>query len=1193
MLILSLLRYALLWAVILGSARFAWMSSAAATAYDHRVPWGVMSCALAWAVGQFLVAGLRRLDRERWQSLDATRQALAALVTVLCIAALSHVEGHVSIRVLRDEAAPLTRWLYLLVCALTPLWLSLSARTASAGWQLLLIAIAATSLSGALLFVPAPFAVGLALTALAFQLDPQHLRLPRRPALLALLVFLLLVGAASFLGHSPLAARTALLWVLAFSVLAFALAMQARDERAWRQVTGTLVATAAVMAGCAALVTAFLAEEIALEPALRTRLYLFRQHPNFLAPFFGSHALLAVGLGLTARRWLGRALWLLVALLLMACTRMTGSMTGLASMLGALAALLVLLLVARRARHLAFGRRFALAGLLIVLLSGATLLLAGDRLQDFVEARMGRFAASKDFRADAWRNSLSVIAQHPWLGVGPETFLALERFSPGSRYFNAPEAPHPHNVFLYVAQSAGLPALVLALGWITAMLLALWRRALLAARLGPAPPGSTPSLVLPIALLAGSLCLLAAGLADLGMSQLTLLPAPLFLFAGLTCSASPSSESRRVPLRAWLWAGGLVVCFIPFALQPLRALGALQQARLLSYEAGLRGNDAVLQAKSRAAAQRALSLDPATPEAHELLARWLESTPGGFGPARDVLLDLIALAPGDGKSHGVLAQLYLRNGMMNEALTELERALADPQGSPKTNRDRADRIWCLAQLGRRDEALQALVDALYLGAGVLAEIRWMPPAAPHYRIAMSGSTRERPLELIEALDILFARRVTEQLAGLPVGRAFWMDTYRSFRVAGRDDRAAAVLDWLEAHPESLVENWTIAAERGELALSAGDEKLAVELFERAASLSNNAYYLQRVAEAQRTLVPAADALQTARAALARGSEILDLPTAFHENLLSQAQAELGQQRPGAAAALLRRTLLFHDDLLERARLLLRIAELHREAGEHGLALDAGREALQLLAAKPYPWASLVEGLTDSLPARLCRLMTASWSDLGYDAERQQREAWSLPQYFSARESPSLFRLRLAASLGRVDHLLREAELRLLDDQYHLPALWARLQALEASGRHFELAGAMRDLAERYGRVESAHVQFERRVEAMRARLDDPQTLNDPEAWRELALLNLLRGRYADAHGLFESARGLLEDDPEREAEVCGWQATAAFLAGRPTLAREALQRAVSLLPQDALLALRLSVIPPDVIDTPLGAEAPR
>jgi hypothetical protein len=86
-------------------------------------------------------------------------------------------------------------------------------------------------------------------------------------------------------------------------------------------------------------------------------------------------------------------------------------------------------------------------------------------------------------------------------------------------------------------------------------------------------------------------------------------------------------------------------------------------------------------------------------------------------------------------------------------------------------------------------------------------------------------------------------------------------------------------------------------------------------------------------------------------------------------------------------------------------------------------------------------------------------------------------------------------------------------------------------------------------------------------------------LGDPRAWFQLGLLKLLCGGYDVAVDLFGNARKNLHEDPAGEADLCGWQALAAFLSSQPERAREALLDGTRLDPRDELLALRLSVIP--------------
>lgn len=1153
--ILRLFQFLTLWGLVCTLWAHAWMTSVSASAIDQRVRWGLLWCAGGTAVGLLLAALLRRRRTTAWAGTGATRLGLCLVATALCANGMAHVSPDTSIRVLREEVPPFLGLLYPALAFLTPLLLSRGALRRDDAWLTTLFVIAATALVGSVLFLAAPMAAWLGLLALAANLDARHLGLPRRALTAWAALFLALMLLAARLGHDAYASWPSAQWLVALGALTAAIAVRPRDERAWRDLFATSVLSAAVVALCGVAVTAYLADVIGTKPALNSRLFLFRQHPNFLAPYYGLHAVLALGLAVRAGG--ARVAWAAVALLLAASTLGTDSNTGIAATAVALLALPVLPLLVRLPSRALLG---ALAGLLLL---GVLALYAGAL--DLVMARIGRFEASLDFRQDAWNNALSVIRRHPVLGVGPHTFLAFDRFQPGSRYFNAAQAPHPHSVLLYVGQAGGLLALTVFLAWLGALALALWRR------MGAAAPDVGRPLVAAVA--AGMLGLVAGNLFDLGLSLLTVAPLPMFLVTGLLVAGSRASGSEPRPWQAVAWPIGLAFVLVPFAVVPLRALTAVEQARLLSYEAGQSADRETLMGAARAQAQRALALDPLTPDAHELLARWLEMTPQGFTEARDVLLHCIAQAPASGRAHALLAQLYVRHGADEEAWLEFDRALADPQGSEQINRDRAARIGCVARLGRRTKAFALLVDALALDIALLADLPWMGPEQPPHRIAVGGPVPQPPIELVDALDVVFERLAAARAAGSRVPRSSWMDLNKAFRVTGRDDRAGQLLDWLQAEGVSEVEDWTLAAERGQLALSAGAAESAVAFFEQAYALSGNTYYQGRAAHARGEVGDEARAAEQGAAALDASGEILDMPTLFRDILAAQAESLAESGRPAEAADALRRTLLFHDDALERVAIWERIADLSLRAGSPETCEAALGQALRLLAARPYPSSSLLLDLVDTLPARIGRTFVTSCRARGLGPRQQLHAAWGLPEYFSSRMGPTLFRIGFAMEAGLVDQLLRETELQLLADPANQPVGWAHLVALEASGRHLELSRAMRSLAETFRGVASA----DRLLQQLAAEYGAAPVA--AETWMQGAFLTMLWGRPQDAIGMFEQARMRLPDSPRDEAAVCGWQALAAYLSDQPERARSILLAGLALDPDSQMLRVRIGVIP--------------
>src|SRR5262249_38274916 len=148
---------------------------------------------------------------------------------------------------------------------------------------------------------------------------------------------------------------------------------------------------------------------------------------------------------------------------------------------------------------------------------------------------------------------------------------------------------------------------------------------------------------------------------------------------------------------------------------------------------------------------------PPTPKAHDLLSRWLEQG-GNISAAQDVLLQLVQLAPRDATSHSLLGHLYLRNKLYDKAAEELDIALQDIHGSLQENRDRADRIICLAALGQREAAMALLVEALRIDSGVIALLPWQDADNGIFRLKVGGTPPPPPIALVDAVDALLERR---------------------------------------------------------------------------------------------------------------------------------------------------------------------------------------------------------------------------------------------------------------------------------------------------------------------------------------------------------------------------------------------------------------------------------------------------
>ena len=166
---------------------------------------------------------------------------------------------------------------------------------------------------------------------------------------------------------------------------------------------------------------------------------VFPDWPNFLAFGLGLGALVN---GLLRSAHFSSAICLAAALA-------TTSRTALIAVL-----VLVLAKVARR-RHLSVLGVAAVVGLGLTMMGAVAVTLANPVLADIDPQVVERLAKTSD-RARIWISALEMIADDPWLGIGP----AQLNFDTGIA------ATSIHNSFFDIAIRFGLPALVLWLAWV-------------------------------------------------------------------------------------------------------------------------------------------------------------------------------------------------------------------------------------------------------------------------------------------------------------------------------------------------------------------------------------------------------------------------------------------------------------------------------------------------------------------------------------------------------------------------------------------------------------------------------------------------------------------------------------------------------------------------------------------------------
>ena len=177
MVILRLAARLALWGLAWLLLALAWMSTASASAFDSRVPWGLAVCGLAWLAGTLLAGALARRLPRRFRRLDATCHGLALVTMAVCAHALSHAGADMSIRMLREEIPPLFAPLYPLLAGLAPLLFSAGMQRRSPGRLALLLAVFVTSLSGSVFMLEPASEEGSRLLDIVRRVSPPDVAL--------------------------------------------------------------------------------------------------------------------------------------------------------------------------------------------------------------------------------------------------------------------------------------------------------------------------------------------------------------------------------------------------------------------------------------------------------------------------------------------------------------------------------------------------------------------------------------------------------------------------------------------------------------------------------------------------------------------------------------------------------------------------------------------------------------------------------------------------------------------------------------------------------------------------------------------------------------------------------------------------------------------------------------------------------
>lgn len=173
---------------------------------------------------------------------------------------------------------------------------------------------------------------------------------------------------------------------------------------------------------------------------------------------------------------------------------------------------------------------WALAAMALLVALALIPFLSTERFQRLVDFSQG----TGFLRLNLWRSALQMALDHPIFGVGPDNFLYAYRSSyllPAA--WQEPNLNHPHNWLLDWWTRLGLPGLLLALLWLGALLVRLWRSV-----------QTSPRPVYQLGILAASVAGLAHGLIDASYALPDLMLVWVF-FAQLAALSTVTVGSAR------------------------------------------------------------------------------------------------------------------------------------------------------------------------------------------------------------------------------------------------------------------------------------------------------------------------------------------------------------------------------------------------------------------------------------------------------------------------------------------------------------------------------------------------------------------------------------------------------------------------------------------------------------------------
>ena len=827
---------------------------------------------------------------------------------------------------------------------------------------------------------------------------------------------------------------------------------RSRDVRFFKKLTGLIILSSLMVTIPAAVMLLRIEALLGFTAVLTTRLTIFYQHPNFLAPYFAFIALAGTAGLFWYRSRLVKALLALYIPVVLVALRLTDSRAGFLGFAAGLAVCALMVSTVRRLasrclapiRQAALRRRapalIGLAAIVLALIAGA-ILFAEPVIETLREST--RIRRALDYRLDAWANSIEIIdrtqsEEGRLHGIGLDTFLSLKKFPPGSKFAHEEAAPHPHNLLLYIAQSSGIIALVAFL-LLLAVYLGMTFRIVRKAR-------DRDLRKLALLGLAPVTALVVCGLLDLGLSLVTLFPGPLWYVLGMLCPVYREIRGRSAdrPLFTGFRAALPVLVLVPAAIFGafLPATGRLLLKKgylaeqLVTPDAGLRQVELALKA------------DPLLTQAREfLLRRYIRR--GKLYEAFELVEDAARLEPENPRFQHDLGDLHTRVGNREKAAEAYREAVRIDHGSPGLPGLYASLINAEAAAGQGEPARTHLEEAILRNIAVINLIDWQvtPHAAGRDDQFLEIEGMGELIRLEEVLDGLH-ERFRDSLARVGAAaqdRYFWFSLFQAYFNAHIHEQAGEVLDDIEAiWPER--EKASIRFHRARIAEAMDSDEETRNLMAQAVAANDpttqgTAIYLKtRNLESLIEEGRLDEAIDGLRRVLREKKDYRNYGDSFIAALDALIEALKRKGNLPALAGPLKARLFFCRSHAEKPPLQLALGISLTAAGRHDEAEKALAQALDLMALKRR---RLEEAANRKIrePVRdLAFALADLYREMGLDGHGSLKRARTVVDLYSPEPVRYLYRHYFLLRCGLLQNARNALELALLENPHNVTLL---------------------------------------------------------------------------------------------------------------------------------------------------------